>query len=287
MATIKLPVWEIAAHTYRFFWAERRQFWLLAVPAIAVVSLLSSVAEWRAAAAAERIDLIEEGAAVLQTPISVLFLAAISTFAKVWAYVCYSIAWHRSYLVPCEHVTIGSCYLWGARQWQFLWALVKISVVLTLIIIGGILAISLLAGLSTSQMNSEVFQVQAMGPPIIIMFFVAAILIGATYMRLTVLLPAAAIDEGTSISRVWALTQGNAFRLLGIAILVSIPMGILLMLVGGILRIAVGWAPEYGPLTSNLIQNLVEQFLSYIYIAIGISALSASYKRLSAANNSD
>ncbi|MEE2761656.1 MAG: hypothetical protein VYE18_09440 [Pseudomonadota bacterium] len=286
MATVKLPVWEITAHTYRFFWAERGQFWLLAVPAIAVVSLLSSIAEWRAAATAERIDLIG-GGALLQTPASVLFLAAISNLAKIWAYVCYSIAWHRSYLVPSEHVTIGSCYLWGARQWQFLWALVKISVVLTLIIIGGILAISLLAGMSTSQMNSEVFQVQAMGPPIIIMFFVAAILIGATYMRLTVLLPAAAIDEGISISRVWALTQGNAFRLLGIAILVSIPMGILLMLVGGILGIAVGWAPEYGPLTSNLIRNLVEQFLSYIYIAIGISALSASYQRLSAANNSD
>ncbi|MEE2761373.1 MAG: hypothetical protein VYE18_08005, partial [Pseudomonadota bacterium] len=105
MATVKLPVWKITAHTYRFFWAERRQFWLLAVPAIAVVSLLSSVAEWRAAAAAERIDLIKEGAAVLQTPVSVLFLAAISTTASVWAYVCYSIAWHRSYLVPGEHVT--------------------------------------------------------------------------------------------------------------------------------------------------------------------------------------
>ena len=284
MATVKLPVWEITAHTYRFFWAERRQFWLLAVPAIAVVSLLASVAEWRAAAGAERVDLIEEGAVVLQTPVTVLFLAAISTFAKVWAYVCYSIAWHRSYLVPGEHVTIGSCYLWGARQWQFLWALVKISVVLTLIILAVILPVSLLAGMSASQMEPGVFL--SMGPSIFIMFFVAAVLIGATYMRLTVLLPAVAIDEGTSISRVWALTRGNALRLLGIVILVSIPMAILLLLVGGILGITASWAPEYGPLTLTLIQNMIDQFLSYIYIAIGISALSVSYKQLAAANNS-
>ena len=63
-------------------------------------------------------------------------------------------------------------------------------------------------------------------------------------------------------------------------------MGILLLLVGCILGITAGWATEYGPLTLTLIQNLIEQFLSYIYIAIGISALSVSYKQLAAANNS-
>jgi hypothetical protein len=50
--TDKLPVWGIMILTYRFFWAERRQFWLLAVPAIIVVSMLSALAEWSVARAA-------------------------------------------------------------------------------------------------------------------------------------------------------------------------------------------------------------------------------------------
>ena len=105
---VKLPVWGTTAHTYRFFWAERRQFWLLAVPAIAVVSLLSALAEWSVAtAAAERIDILIERPRFQELPLSAIMLSALATIAGIWAYVCYSVAWHRSYLVPGENVTIG------------------------------------------------------------------------------------------------------------------------------------------------------------------------------------
>ena len=88
-----------------------------------------------------------------------------------------------------------------------------------------------------------------------------------------------------TLGRVWALTRGNGWRLLGIIILVSIPIGIILIPVAIFLSLAALSAPNYGPLTAGLIQNLVVQFLTYIFIAVGISALSVSYGRLAAAEN--
>ena len=50
-------------------------------------------------------------------------------------------------------------------------------------------------------------------------------------------------------------------------------------------RVAASTAPDYGPLTTGLVQNLMVQFLSYIYIALGISALSVCYARLGENNS--
>ena len=181
----KLPVWETMARTYRFFWAERRQFWLLAVPAIAVVSLLSALSDWSIANAdAERLDTLLNRPHILELPFSALFLLAASTGAGIWAYVCYSIAWHRSYLVPGEHVTIGSCYRWGARQWRFLWTLVKIAIVFALISAAVAYILSALTGIGAGQLGNEAFL--AMGPTILIGFVFVALLLGAAYTRLTV-----------------------------------------------------------------------------------------------------
>ena len=281
---VKLPVWGTTAHTYRFFWAERRQFWLLAVPAIAVVSLLSALAEWSvAAAAAERIDILIERPRFQELPLSAIMLSALATIAGIWAYVCYSVAWHRSYLVPGENVTIGSCYQWNRRQWRFLWALVKIAIIMALAWMLILVAFAMATGVGAGGVGG--FGMASIGPAAMIAMLAAFLLLGAAYARLTVLLPAAAVDEALSVGQVWALTRGNGWRLLGIIILVSIPIGIILIPVAVLLGFAAVSAPNYGPLTSALIQNLLVQFLSYVYIAVGISALSVCFARLAAADN--
>jgi hypothetical protein len=110
-------------------------------------------------------------------------------------------------------------------------------------------------------------------------------LIGAVYARLSVWLPAVALDQTLSLGQVWALTRGNGWRLLAIIVLVTIPIGIILIPITVVMNFAAGTAPDYGPLTSGLVQNLMVQFLSYIYIALGISALSVCYARLDENNS--
>lgn len=282
--TDKLPVWGIMIHTYRFFWAERRQFWLLAVPAIIVVAMLSALADWSLArAAAERIDIVIDRTSIEGLPVSALFLTVIATAGSIWAYVSYSIAWHRSYLYPAENVTIGSCYSWGGRQWRFLVTLIKIAILFagatTLIFF----ALILVSGSGVRSLSE--FGFSSFGPMVMLAMLFGFAAIGAVYARLSVWLPAVALDQTLSLGEVWALTRGNGWRLLAIIVLVTIPIGIILIPVTAVMNFAAGTAPDYGPLTSGLVQNLMVQFLSYIYIALGISALSVCYARLCEINS--
>ncbi|MBT3885253.1 MAG: hypothetical protein HOO19_11990 [Rhodospirillaceae bacterium] len=282
--TDKLPVWGIMILTYRFFWAERRQFWLLAVPAIIVVSMLSALAEWSVArAAAERIDIVIDRTSIEALPVSAMFLTVIAAVASIWAYVSYSIAWHRSYLYPAENVTIGSCYNWGGRQWRFLGTLIKITILFagaTTLIFFGLVLFS-----GTGVRGISGFGFSSFGPMVMFAMLFAFALIGAVYARLSVWLPAVALDQTLSLGQVWALTRGNGWRLLAIIVLVTIPIGIILIPITVVMNFAAGTAPDYGPLTSGLVQNLMVQFLSYIYIALGISALSVCYARLDENNS--
>ena len=280
----RLPVWRIMIHTYRFFWAERRQFWLLAVPAIIVVSMLSALADWSVArAAAERIDIVIDGPAFQALPVSAIFLTVIAAAGSIWAYVSYSIAWHRSYLYPEENVTIATCYNWGGRQWRFLWTLIKISMVFagaSALIVFGLFLFS-----GTGLRSLSGFGISSFGPMVLTAMLFTFALIGAVYARLSVWLPAVALDRTLTLGQVWALTRGNGWRLLAIVVAVTIPIGIVLIPVTAVMNFAAGTAPDYGPLTSALVQNLMVQFLSYIYIALGISALSVCYARLDENNS--
>ncbi|MDP6428608.1 MAG: hypothetical protein QGH73_00715 [Rhodospirillales bacterium] len=277
----KLPVWGTMTHTYRFFWAERRQFWLLALPAIAVVSLLSALADWSVITAnSGRIDALSQRSRLQELPLSAIILTLVATVAGIWAYVCYSVAWHRSYLVPGEQVTIGSCYLWRARQGRFLWTLIKVALITALAWIPASIVFVIVAGFGAWSAGGGGFSAQ--GPGVLMAMALIGLLIAVVYARLAVLLPAAAVDDVMTIGRVWALTRGNGWRLLGIVILVSIPIGIVLVPVSIFFGLASMTTPDYGPLTTSLVQHLLVQFLSYIYIAVGISALSVCYARLAA-----
>ncbi len=279
--TDKLPVWGIMIDTYRFFWAERRQFWLLAVPAVVVVSMLSALADWSLATAEAETAIDPTRSQPL--PVSAIFLTVISALAGIWAYVSYSIAWHRSYLYPVENVTIGSCYSWGGRQWRFLGTLIKIGILFagasTLIVFG----IFLFSGTGARSLSGIGFS--SFGPMVMLAMLFGLALIGAVYVRLSVWLPAVALDQTLSLGEVWTLTRGNGWRLLAVIMLVSIPIGIILIPVTAVMNFAASTAPDYGPLTTGLVQHLMVQFLSYIYIALGISALSVCYARLGENNS--
>jgi len=129
------------------------------------------------------------------------------------------------------------------------------------------------------------FGFSSFGPMVMFAMLFAFALIGAVYARLSVWLPAVALDQTLSLGQVWALTRGNGWRLLAIIVLVTIPIGIILIPITVVMNFAAGTAPDYGPLTSGLVQNLMVQFLSYIYIALGISALSVCYARLDENNS--
>lgn len=280
--TVKLPVWGTMTHTYRFFWAERRQFWLLALPAIAVVSLLSALADWSViTAAGKSLGTLSGNPSFQELPLSAIILTLVATVAGIWAYVCYSVAWHRSYLVPGEQVTIGSCYLWRARQGRFLWTLIKVALITALAWIPASIVFMIVAGFGAWSAGDGGFSAQQ-GPGVLIVMAFLGLLIAVVYARLAVLLPAAAVDDVMTLGRVWALTRGNGWRLLGIIVLVSIPIVVILIPVTILLGFASSSAPDYGPLTASLVQHLLVQFLSYIYIAVGISALSVCYARLAA-----
>ncbi|NQV55514.1 MAG: hypothetical protein HQ503_06620 [Rhodospirillales bacterium] len=270
-STVKLPVWGTVVHTYKFFWHEKQQFWQLALPAIIIVSLMAALADWAAiGATGMTVEKAARARRLAELPAWGFIMLALSFGAGIWAYVCYSVAWHRSFLVPGEGITIGSCYTWRGRHGRFLWMTVKIGL-MAMISIAAVAAIGGGIAGAVSATGGAVFS-----------GVVAAMIVAIFYyaMRLSVWLPAAAVDHRMSLGDVLALTRGNGWRLFGIIIYAGIPIGLCTAVLAVILGAAILALPNYGPLTAALLQNLVAQFIGYIGIAIGISALSVCYSRL-------
>lgn len=244
---MKLSVFDIVHEAYEFIWQERRKFWLLAMPGVIGLSILATLME---------ASIINSGLTGGDGAIrgSIMVFAFVLFIANLAVVNLYSVAWHRMYLAS-EQFNVRRAYIWAGRQNRFF--LVYVKLVLMMIVPVGIAS---LAGFAIG--------------------FIALFAMMWLFARLSVLLPAMAVDKPLTMVEGYKLTQNNGWRLfwilacsLMIAALATMPVNWLILHVIGGTGIA-------GTLTGSLLLNLVQLFFAFLGIAVGVSALSIAYNKL-------
>ena len=255
MPMSKLPVWSTALGAYDFVWSERRPFLSLALPAIAILSILTKMlgAMWATAPGTD--EGIGPTAVEPSLGFGVVAVMAVYALATLAFWVTFCVAWHRHYLVPGEVATIRTALRWGRRQTRFLLLFIGIGVIIVLLgLIGGSIGILIL-------------------DPIILTLLLN-IGIAFVWARLAMLFPSTAVDQRMSFGECWMFTRGNGWRLFLVIFLVEIPIGVLITVTDELLGQFDSWS-------ETLVYALVNQTMVFIGFAVGVSALSIAYRFLS------
>ncbi len=268
---MKLPIFGIVKQAYGFVWAHRAEFWKLAIPAIVIVSILGAVFSWglwtlfgKAQSFGEYLENAANPEVADFQSFFWLWLAPMIVFAIVFS--MYSVAWHRLYLVPEEQASARAAYRWGGRQWRFLFNYVKVFLVM---IPPFIVAEIVILGIAV-----------AAAAAFIISQILLWLILGWFYARFSMLFPSTAADAHMTLREGWRITEGNGWRLLWIIVFVALPVGIVTWPVNSAVSVLLFETGAISSLTANLLTALLGQFFGFIGIAVGVSALSISYKRL-------
>ena len=236
----QLAVFKILRDTYAFVWLERRDFLSLALPAIVVLAILRTLIAW-----------IEMSMAPTRTEeafgIGGLVYSAVSL--AVW--VMFAVAWHRRYLVPNEVTTVRAALRWSPRHSRFLLLAIGVSV---------LLGVSMMA---------------AMAGAIIVDFVLLLI-----YARLSLLFPSTSVDHRMSFSECWRITRGNGWRLALIIFLIAALVWVITYPIDVTIAAIFDFLELSESLIAKFIGTFFDEALGFIGIAVGVSALSISYRAL-------
>ena len=254
-----LPVLRTVRAAYAFVWRERQQFWQLTLPPLVILAILSALVQWGTVSSSVTVDGVKSFS--LQRSGWVGVLSFVLLLLNIWIWITYSVAWHRSYLLPGGGYSPVDAYRLHGRQLRFLWTAFKIF----LLMIPGLVVFPLFAAFAAAG---------------IAVVFLGILTYAYVYGRLLIWLPAVAVDDRLTFGEAWAASEGNGFRLLGVVVGVSLPLIVLslpaLILVGP-LGVADGAAKS---LTMALLGSLIMEFFSFIGLAVSISALSIAYRAL-------
>lgn len=250
---MKLPVMECVKETYAFVWRERRLFWTLAMPAIILTSLIGTAGSWglwHVLGEPDSPELFSERTHEWvqgNRPYLVEGLSAMVVVMAVWTVVVvmYMVAWHRAYLLSGTDNSAASAYRWNMRQTRFVWAYVKSFLVL-----------------------APVFA------------FVIWLFAGWFFMRLAPAFPAAAVDSQPSLREAWRLSRRKGWRLFWTMTLATLPATLLAPFQSLIPGNSWEWGGAQGTLTLSLVGILIYNCLWFVGLALGVTALSISYRHL-------
>jgi hypothetical protein len=268
---IKLPILATARSAYLFVWRHRPRFLALAFPAIAVLGILAGLFSSALYLAFPGVDETlgstpgTSRGSLFAIPLTMTMLVAAALLSM------FAVAWHRHCLVAGERPSVRDTLRWGPRQTRFLFTAIGLA---GLVMITTVAAVVVALGVR-SRLDSVI--------PVFLVVFVAFVLSSYLYARLAVLFPAAALDRTMGVREAWAMTKGNGWRLLAIALIAMVPAS----LAASIVQFVFSWlAVKLGleaTLTANLLVALVDQTFTLTGTALGVTALSIAYRALETA----
>jgi hypothetical protein len=242
-------------------------FWSLALPAVIVLALLSALS-----------GLFGRPAHSSQFGAAGLLWSLVYVVLQFAAVVMYSVAWHRAYLVPADPMTPRAAYRWGPRQSKFLMAYFKLlGVFIPFGLVVGIVASVFFPVFVGGSVSTDTGQLAGQ----VIWFSWAMALVGMwIYARLSMMFPAAAVDTPSTLKTSWRMTKGNGLSLFWIVVLVAVPITGLSVLITGAIVALYQSTGAGSILTVNLLASLITIFMTFVGLAVGVSAMSICYKRL-------
>lgn len=257
---MQLPVFDIITQACRDTWENRRDFAAFAFLPVFVVSIVATL---MAAVVGDLRVIFDNPGQLPPAAVARMFFGSLADWlARFAVYTVFAVAWHRRTLVGPEATTIGAAMRWGRRHWRFFRRLVFLFVNLfALMFFVSILLRNIIPlGLALSPM---------------------LISMGLIYGRVALVLPAAATDTPMTVVESARLTNGNSWRMF----LAVVVLPLLVILFGGIaiLIVALPLADFIGAsMTARFLTTLVAQSVNYIGFAVGITALSLAYRKLTA-----
>jgi len=271
---MKLMIRDTVFEVFHFLWENRLDLLRMSAAPVFALSILHIVLPTLFAG----FEPSEEVTQVTGLHLLGLFLAvALPTIF----YVMFAVAWHRRCLKPEEQTTILTALRWDRRKTLFLFRFLLISVISVIIalpilviaaIVGGTGAMGLAAGgVGTPSTGAVLVQLAKT-----ILIFVIILV----QVRLSLWLPATALDHKVTLMEAWTLGRDNSWRLFAVLILSIAPAMVIVILVGSAIA-AIAQATGLGStLTFQFIVRLVFNMAYYIVIAASVSALSMSYRKL-------
>lgn len=261
---------------YRFLWNERRDLFAYAFLPVLLVSLVQIAGLWATGdwqlyftppaptpppAPGDPQIIIN-----LSNIFSVEGAATVANgVASFVAYVMFSVAWFRRYLIGPEGTTIGVAMRWGPRQWRFITRF--------FMLVGLVLLLGFLITVPINLLTSV--------NPTLGLFGRAAIVVGTLLItsRLLLVLPAAALDRKFGFRDAGTVTQGRSWYMLGIYLFSLLPALFALVIVAQLLA---GLADSLtGPSLSFLfVVLLVQQAIMFVAIASQVTALAEAFRQL-------
>jgi len=270
---MKLPIKNIVFEVFHFLWADRLDlFRMIAAPVLALSILHMALA------AVFKDYTASEGSSIS----ALQFLALVVAIALPTVfYVMFAVAWHRRCLKPEEQTTILTALKWDRRKTLFLFRFIVISVIsivaaLPVLIVAAIVGGTGAAGLAVGGAGGPTTAALMIQVAKMILIFVVMLI----QVRLSLLLPATALDQKLTLMEAWVIGRGNSWRLLAVLLLSVAPAMAIVVLVGsaiGAISQATGLG---GTLTFQFVVRLVFNLAYYVVIAASVSALSMSYREL-------
>ncbi|MHA1566199.1 MAG: hypothetical protein ACTSX7_12870 [Alphaproteobacteria bacterium] len=255
----KLPVVQTVTEVWKYIWQERRDLFFLAAPFVVILSIANTIL----IGAIPESPVAGEAAVVspafrLALPLQIILGLIVTTL--------FSVTWHRRYLLPEVSLTVAATLNWTQRHWRFLRAmLVFFGIYMALIMAFSVIFSVLVLLLRSSGDPTQAPVLLAAAFPILIYCLA----------RLSLLFPAAAVDERLSVKACWQRTQGNGWRIFFIYLLASLPLILLVMAVSAVLAFLLP-APD-APITVIFLSGLIQQMLFYFSFAVGVTVLSHVY----------
>jgi hypothetical protein len=276
---MKLPIIDTVFEAFHFVWGNRIDLARMIAAPVFALAILQLVL-----ATLVPIQTPDDAKAITGMQKVVLFLGVLFSIAF---YSMFAVAWHRRCLRPEEQTTIWTALKWDRRKSLFLIRFILISILsalgtLPVVVILSIVVFVLAAGgasLSggTADPSSAGGLANFLSVILVGLVFCITMLIGA---RLSLLLPATALDQKLTWTETWVLGRGNTMQLFAIFLMAVAPASLLVIFLQIVARaISVGTGLG-GTLTFIFIAQLVLNFAYYIGVATSVSALSISYRKL-------
>ncbi len=181
---------------------------------------------------------------------ALLALGLSSPFYALFAVIC-----HRIVILGSESLVNRYGLFWGDREFRFLgWTIV-------------LFIVSLMIGLFFVFAMSFFVQVLPSGAiPMLVMlvFWIGCFYV---YTRLTMIFPAAAVDDNTGFERAWQLTNSNGLRMIAVAFIAAGPLAVLFFGIGYIMP-------------GGALSVLVTEVLGHALMLVSICAISITYREL-------
>ncbi len=271
---MKIPVFATIKSALSFFWSNRVAFLYMAQPPLVILAILYTFSGFDgmgklSIGGVEMSQRENFGVNFSFRSTYNGFLGIIGLVVWVASFSLYSVAWHRSFLVPNEVLTIRDCYRWQKRHWVFLWSTIKIVLFMIPIGLAGGLFVAFSGFLA----------------PVIGFFLV--MFMGVIYSRFSLWLPASAIDQKHNMSEILALSKDNGIRLSLIIFLTGLVTGGLNAIASVLITFAAQSLSVIGDLTQSLLASFALLLITFAGLAVGVSALSVTYRKLSVLSSQD